>query len=431
MEEPRWGGNFLVTTSPRFDACGNVVGVVHVARDITRLKQTERSLHLLNTDLERRVAEQTAEVRKSYDIVKAERQRFYDLLETLPVYVVLLTPDYHVSFANRYFRDRFGKSQGRCCFDYLFQRSEPCEECESPNVLRTGAPRRWESVLPDGHVYDIYGFPFTDTDGSSLVLEMGIDITDRRCAEEETRRMREELAHVERAARMGELTASLAHEISQPLTAILSNAQAARRFVASPTPDMDLLREILDDIIRDDKRAGNVMHGLRVMLQKGKPELQALCVNDVVREVAQLLHSEFTGRNASLSLDLALPLPDVKVGRVDVHQVLVNLLVNALDSVKSQPPHRREIVIRTSLDGQAVVVAVRDRGCGIRSPDVNSIFEPFFTTKSTGLGMGLAICRRIIQSHRGRIWATNNEDEGATVSFSLPSIHSGGESGND
>ncbi|MHB0955322.1 MAG: PAS domain-containing protein [Pirellulaceae bacterium] len=420
VDEPRLGGTFLVTTSPRLDAQRRVVGEIHVARDITRLKQTERALQQLNEDLERRVAEQTAALRTSYDTVRAERQRFYDLLETLPVYIVLLRSDHHVSFANRYFREQFGEAYGQHGYDDLFQCPSPREQVEIQWALPSNALGRREWTLPDGRVYDIYSFPFTDTDGSTLILEMGINITDRRRAEEEMLHMKDELAHVDRTARMGELAASLAHELNQPLTAILCNAQAARRFVAMPVPDMAMLREILDDIIRDDKRAGSVIQRLRAMLHKGKPELETFHINDVVGEVVQLLHSEIAERNVSLLTDFAPRLSTVEAGRVEIQQVLVNLLLNALDALEHQPPEDRKIVIRTSSDEQAVVVAVQDRGDGIRSPDVNSIFEPFFTTKSSGLGMGLAISRRIIQAHGGRIWAANCEDAGATISFSLP-----------
>jgi PAS domain S-box-containing protein len=422
VDESRLGGSFLVTTTPRRDAQGSVVGTVHVARDVTRLKQTEKALHAMNLDLERRVAEQTAAIRRSYETVKAERQRFYDLLEALPVYIVLLTPDQRAHFANRYFRERFGKSLGWCCLDFGSQRGERHEESESAIVLRSGEPRRWESVLPDGHICDVYGFPFTDTDGSVLALEMGIDITDRRRAESETSRMREELACVERTARMGEVAASLAHEIKQPLTAILTNAQAACRFIDSSTLEIETVRVILHDVIRDTERAGSVVRGLHAMLQKGQLEHETLCPIDLIHEVAQLLRSEFVARNASLSVDITGVLPAVKAKRVELQQVLVNLLVNALDAVKNQPASNREILLRAWSDGPQVVIDVRDRGCGIHSANLETVFEPYFTTKPTGLGMGLTICRRIIQSHNGHIWATNNQDGGATVSFAIPSM---------
>ena len=144
-------------------------------------------------------------------------------------------------------------------------------------------------------------------------------------------------------------------------------------------------------------------------------------MNDAVREVIQLLHSEAVGRNATLAVDLATALPAVLAGRIEVQQILVNLMLNALDAVKDVPPDRREVLVRTRFEQDTVVVSVRDRGCGIPPADINNIFEPFFTTKPTGLGMGLAICRRMMQTHGGRIWAANNEDTGVTVSFSLPS----------
>lgn len=203
LEEPRLAGSFLVTTSPRLDEQGRAVGTVHVARDITRLKQTEKALHRLNAELEGRVAEQTAEIRKTYDLAQAERQRLYDLLETLPVYVILLSTDHHVPFANRFFRERFGESQGRRCFEYLFQRTEPCESCETYKVLKTGAPHQWEWTGPDGRDYDIYDFPFVDSDGSRLILEMGIDVTERKRAEAALRASQARLIRAQRVASVG------------------------------------------------------------------------------------------------------------------------------------------------------------------------------------------------------------------------------------
>lgn len=191
------GREFLVTTSPIFNDDGTLFGSVHIARDITEQKQAEKALSRLNEELEQRVQERASELRQTVEqlqnevaerleaeeALKSERQRFYDVLEMLPAYLVLLSPDYHVPYANRYFKERFGDSGGLRCFEYLFGRTEPCEICETFKVLQTKAPHRWEWTGPDGRYYDIYDYPFTDVDGSPLIMEMGIDITERKLAE--------------------------------------------------------------------------------------------------------------------------------------------------------------------------------------------------------------------------------------------------------
>jgi len=189
-------------------ASGKIVRSVGMVHDITERKRAEeaikqRTLELqqLTETLEQRVAEQTAEIRRAYDAVKAERQRLYDVLETLPAYVVLLTPDYHVPFANRFFLERFGDSHGKTCYQYLFGRTEPCEICETYKVLKTNAPHHWEWTGPDGRLYDVTDFPFTDTDGSPLIMEMGIDITERKRAEDALKEANEKL-QAEMAARL-------------------------------------------------------------------------------------------------------------------------------------------------------------------------------------------------------------------------------------
>lgn len=443
LDEPRLGGSFLVTTSPRFDASSHVVGTVHVARDITHLKRTERSLHLLNADLERRVTEQTAEIRKSYDLVRAQERSLLEAqrIAHLGNWEWDVVTD-RVVWSDEVYRIFGLTAQESAGTHAAFLKTVHVADrarVQQATMAALAQPQvsfsvEHRIVRPNGDERVVHqrGEVTCDAAGNPQWMFGTVhDITDRRRAEEETSRMRDELAHVERAARMGELAASLAHEINQPLAAILSNAQAARRQIASAAPDIKCVRDILDDIIRDDKRAASVVHGLRVMLQKGQPKREVFDVNDVVREVVQILHSEISGRRASLALDLTDALPTVNGGRVEIQQVLVNLVVNALDAVRNQSPHRREVVIRTHADDLGVAVAVCDRGCGIPSANISSIFQPFFTTKSTGLGMGLAICRRIIESYGGQIRAINNQEGGATVSFSLPTVCNRGESPHD
>jgi C4-dicarboxylate-specific signal transduction histidine kinase len=218
------------------------------------------------------------------------------------------------------------------------------------------------------------------------------------------------------------LTATLAHDLNQPLTAILSNAQAARRFIGDGGIEVDELRAILDDIIRDDKRAGGVIHNLRRMLNNTPIAPEACSLNDLVREVAEFVNGEMIGQKIEPRLALAPALPLVQTAPVEVQQVLVNLLLNAAQAMKETPSELRHIDVETRCEDGAVTVSVRDHGCGIPVEQLDKVFKPFHTTKSSGLGMGLAICRRLIEAHGGRIKADNHEGGGATFSFSLPAL---------
>jgi signal transduction histidine kinase len=256
---------------------------------------------------------------------------------------------------------------------------------------------------------------------SGLILALVLQSRRRRRAEREAQKRRQELAHMTRVATMGELTASLAHEINQPLAAILSNAQAAQRLLANGGTDGDEIREILADIAADDQRAGEVIRRMRALLRKGESDLAFLDVNELVAEVVALVRGEMILQNVSLSLDLSPHLRRVHGDRIQLQQVLLNLMMNALDAMKDMSGGHRGVVVRTkTTNARTVQVSVKDFGAGVSPEKLEQIFEPFVTTKPHGMGLGLSICRSIIQAHGGRIGTTNNEDRGATFWFTLP-----------
>jgi signal transduction histidine kinase len=237
----------------------------------------------------------------------------------------------------------------------------------------------------------------------------------------ETGRLRQELAHIGRVSALGELTASLAHELSQPLTAILNNAEVARRYLDADVVNRDELRAILDDIVADDRRAAEVIRRLRALLKKGDLEHVTLDVNDFVGEVAQLVRKDALRRNVSMTLDLGSELPRVRGDRVQLQQVVLNMVLNGLEAMGEPNGRPHGLILRTSgLDRTTVTVAIADTGTGIDVADIGRMAQPLYTTKAEGLGMGLAISRRIIDAHGGSLSASNNPEGGATFAFTLP-----------
>jgi C4-dicarboxylate-specific signal transduction histidine kinase len=248
------------------------------------------------------------------------------------------------------------------------------------------------------------------------------DVTARRDAERLEQEQRRQLAHLGRVAMLGELTGTLAHELNQPLTTILSAAQAARHVLAMPTPDLAELRDCVDDILSADRRAGDVIASLRRMLRRTETRLQPVDINEVVREVIALAHGDFVARGVEVVVQLADGLPPVAADRVQLQQVLLNLILNGCDAMANGPTAQKELTVSSAREADGrVVVRVRDRGTGIPSDSVDRIFEPFFTSKREGIGLGLAICRTIASAHGGQLWATNNDPgRGATLHLTLP-----------
>ena len=248
-----------------------------------------------------------------------------------------------------------------------------------------------------------------------------IDITEQKSAEAEVALQRLEVEHLMRVSVLGELSGSIAHEINQPLTAILSNAQAALHLLAQESPDVVEIRDALEEIVHEDNRAGEVIHRLRGLLTKGERKAEYININDLVRSTVRLLNSELIGRDINVRLDLESGESLARGDSVQLQQVLLNLVMNAMDAMASTPMAQRFILISTrDAETGMVDVLVKDRGHGIRPKENGHVFEPFYTTKDHGLGLGLTLCSTIIQAHQGRLTLVNDEGGGAIAVFSLP-----------
>ncbi|MEW6440093.1 MAG: ATP-binding protein [bacterium] len=262
---------------------------------------------------------------------------------------------------------------------------------------------------------------WTATPAKGLIYAAARDVTDHLTAQAEAMQRREEFAHMARVATLGELTASLAHEINQPLTAILSNAQAAQRFLTLAAPDISEVRQILGDIVRDDRRAAEVVRNLRALIRKKEPCHELLDLNQAIREVIVLTRGEALLAELSVTTELSPDLKRVRGDHGQLQQVILNLILNSAAAMRNTPKDRRKIIVRTEMQDKGTVrVSLTDFGAGIDENNLERLFEPFYTTKSDGLGMGLSISQRIIKAHGGIMQASNNPAGGATFSFSLP-----------
>jgi signal transduction histidine kinase/integral membrane sensor domain MASE1 len=245
-----------------------------------------------------------------------------------------------------------------------------------------------------------------------------IDATQRKLAEMQVRNQKEQLTHLSRVTMLGQLSGALAHELNQPLTSIVINAQAARRILNAGRLELADVDEALADIVAEGRRAGDVISRLRVLFKKEDVKLASVNPNDCIREVLSLEHSDLIMRQVRVELVLDEDLSTVNVDRIHLEQVLLNIIINACQAMESEQPGDRRLRITSSRQNQEVQIQVSDSGPGIKCPE--SVFEPFFSTKEDGIGLGLAISRTILASYDGRLWAINNADRGATFCISLP-----------
>ncbi|WP_372521841.1 PAS domain S-box protein [Sulfuricaulis sp.] len=364
--------------------------------------------------------------------IKDERAFLRQVIDIDPNFIFAKDREGRFTLVNRAVADAYGTSVenlvGKTDADF------------NPNVEEVEAFRRTdlevmdtlqERFMPEEHITDSKGKvrwlqtvkrPIIEKDGTvNQVLGSATDITERRQAELEMARQRTELSHITRVSMMGELTSSLAHELNQPLTAILSNVQTVIRLLDGPVPDMMEIREILGDIVTDDQRAGEIIRGLRSLLKKSELKFEALDLNSVILEVIGLIRSDALIKHVAVALRLTPDIPNVRGDRIQLQQLMLNLAINALDAMRDIPASERRLDIATTqIDARAVQIAVQDSGVGIPPDRLEKVFDPFFTDKPQGMGMGLAICRSIARMHDGRIWAANNTGRGATFRFIFP-----------
>lgn len=293
-----------------------------------------------------------------------------------------------------------------------------------------------ELVILEEHVTDAAGRehclqtvkrPIVGADGKAdQVLGVATDITAHNLVSREAGSQHGELAHLSRIAMVAQLSASIAHELTQPLTAILGNGQAALQMLDSGAASRADVREVLRDIVADGKRAAQVIQGLRMLLERGQPKREPLDANALANDVLRIVRGDLLVAGITVTLRLAAGLPAVNGDRVQLQQVILNLIVNASDAMAAVPRAERRIEVSTAVAEGSVRICVADRGPGIPSGLAGRIFEPFFTTKSHGLGMGLAICRNIVAAHDGKLWAARRDEGGAVFCLAIPAVAKGG-----
>ncbi|CDG83162.1 sensor histidine kinase [Janthinobacterium agaricidamnosum] len=284
---------------------------------------------------------------------------------------------------------------------------------------------RYRLVLPDGELRYVHVLAnlIRDDAGQYEYLGALIDVTAEMLAEQALHRSQTQLAHVTRVTTLGELAASIAHEVNQPLAAISANAEACLRWIARPQPDLNEATAAVRRMLDASGRAAAVIHRVRLLARKGDPQHVLLDLNEVAEETALLVKRELNSHNVVLVMELAPALPAIRGDRVQLQQVIINLLINGMQAMASCAPGLALLKLRTGTNADgAPQLGVSDTGPGIADADVPQLFDAFFTTKDDGMGMGLPICRAIIEAHGGRIWAEPRQAKGAMLQFSLPAM---------
>ena len=379
-----------------------------------------------NSEFVGAVMDVTERKRAEEAVLRSEKE-LRNVIETIPISVWTALPDGTVDFVSRHWRDHSGLSEENAS-GAGWQTAVHPEDIDRHldkwrASLATGAPfeneARRRAADAQYRWFLARAVPLRDEQGNILKwYGITMEIEDRKRAEEAFRSAQIELAHVTRVATLGEMTASIAHEINQPLGALVNNAGACLGWLDAE--NLEEARNSVALVMDDAQRASEIITRIRALVKKAPPQKDWLDINQIIREVIALAQSEVQRNHIALETQLSDDMPLVFADRIQLQQVMLNLMMNAIEAM-TQVSGPRELLISSAVDdSKSVVVVVRDSGPGLDSKSLERLFEPFYTTKPQGMGMGLAICRSIIEAHDGRLWATTNRDRGASFHFTLP-----------
>jgi PAS domain S-box-containing protein len=364
------------------------------------------------------------------DVTDRKRAEYLarQVFETSPDRISIVGRDYRYQRVNPAFEQRYGRPAetfvGQHVADFLgwegFERTAKAfyARCFSGEEVSYAA---WFNIALGRRYLSVTYSPLRPaSEQVEAVLVISRDLTEHVLALEDLREAQMEVAHANRVATMGQLTASIAHEVNQPIAAAVTNAQAALRWLGARPPDLEEVRQALGSIVKDANRAGDVIGRIRELVKKAPPRKERVDINEAIREVIELTRGEAVKNGASVQTALGEGLPLIEGDRVQLQQVVLNLVVNAVQAMGAVAEGPRELLITTAqAEPEGVLVAVKDSGPGLTPASLEHLFAPFYTTKPDGLGMGLSICRSIIEAHGGRLWVTNLV-RGAIFTFTVP-----------
>lgn len=392
-------------------------------------KKSEEALRDARDELGIRVSERTAELQTSNAELRRREHQLRLLTEVIPQQIWSGTPDGAIDYCNHRLLEYIGRSlqevQGGRFLDTIHP--DDCDEFlqawRRALEYEAAFEGQWRVRSADGtyRLFFMRGVPLREAQGRAVRwYGTNTDIEDHKNAEQALSRAHAELAHLSRVLTIGELTASIAHEINQPLTAVVAHGHACMEWLAAPIPNVLEARRSAERIVQDGTRAGAVISRIRSLFKKGSAAKDLLDMNEVIQELTVFLRDETMSNRIVLRTEFDRTIPRIRGDRVQLQQVALNLIVNGIDALRAKEDGPREIVIRSAQDTKAIFITVEDSGTGFDEGSAEKVFDPFFTTKPDGIGMGLSISRSIVESHAGRLWAAPRPSGGAVFQFSLP-----------